>query len=93
MIDNAPAIKRLVLEANKAAQTHDCSVKQAGPFIRISYKRKKNLNTEFDIRIEEIKDPLGRQLMSIKVAGQEERYRAYATADGSILFGMMYAWD
>lgn len=93
MIDNAPTMKRLARETDKSARCFGCNVELAGPFIKLSHKNRKIPAVEFDVRIiDGMKDPLGRQLMSVKVAGQEERFRVYATADGSILFGIMHAW-
>lgn len=83
----ATPIDRLVRDADKVAHQFDCSVKKVGEVVNITYDGK---DTSFDIRIETIRDPIGKFMMSVKPADAEERFRVYATADGQVLFGILH---
>lgn len=89
-MDKKAALTTLIRDANKLAKFHCHSVKLVEGVTVVTVAKNLGGRTgSFDVRIEEMRDPVGKQLMSVKKQGEEERYRVYATADGRILFGIL----
>lgn len=87
---NDQSLALLIRDANKTAKTHKCTVKLVdGVVIASGPKNLAFILAGFDVRVEDIRDPAGKHMMSVKKAGDNELSRVYATADGRILFGIL----